>query len=109
MKKAIAIDFDGTLCRNAWPKIGTPNWPVIERAKKEKELGAELILYTMREGRSLEEALSACKAWGLAFDAVNDNLPSWKAVYGNNPRKIGATEYWDDRNINVGDLLRNVL
>lgn len=34
MRKAIAIDFDGCLCTNAYPEIGEPNWPVIRRACK---------------------------------------------------------------------------
>lgn len=98
--RVIAIDFDGTLCENKWPEIGEPNWKVIYRAKKEKEAGAQLILYTMREGKLLEDAVRACESWGLKFDAVNDNTESWKAAFGNNPRKIGATEYWDDRALN---------
>lgn len=36
--KAIAIDFDGCLCDNAYPAIGAPHWGVIARAK----LGAPL-------------------------------------------------------------------
>ena len=32
MRKAIAIDFDGCLCTDAYPEIGEPNWPVIRRA-----------------------------------------------------------------------------
>jgi hypothetical protein len=104
MSRAIAIDFDGTLCENKWPEIGEPNWNVINRAKAEKERGAELILLTMREGELLDKALAVCKEWGLTFDAVNDNLESWKQKFGNNPRKIGATEYWDDRAVNAGEI-----
>ena len=102
--KVIAIDFDGTLCENRWPAIGAPKWNVINKALKEKEQGAKLILVTMREGQSLDEALSACTSWGLSFDAVNDNLESWQKRYHNNPRKIGATEYWDDRAIDINKL-----
>lgn len=25
------------------------------------------------------------------------DLPSWKEFFGNDPRKVGANEYWDDR------------
>ena len=41
MNKVIAIDFDGTLCTNAYPEIGEPNWPVIFAAKAEQEKGAK--------------------------------------------------------------------
>ena len=98
LRRAIAIDFDGCLCKpGAWPGIGAPNWRVIEAALKERADGAALILWTCREGDMLQQALDACKGWGLEFDAVNESLPEWRERYGNDPRKIGASEYWDDR------------
>ena len=56
----------------------------------------------------LENALEACARWGLHFDAVNDSLPSWKKFYGNETRKVGATEYWDDKAYRVqnGKLMK---
>ena len=101
MRKAIAIDFDGCLCTEAYPEIGEPNWPVIQRAKQEQQAGAGLILWTVREGPLLQEAVDACKRWGLTFDAVNESLPDWIEAYGNRPRKVGASEYWDDRAIQI--------
>ena len=95
--KAVAIDFDGCLCDNAYPAIGAPHWGVIARAKMEQEAGAGLILWTCREGPLLQEAVAACESWGLHFDAINESLPSWIAAFKNAPRKVGASEYWDDR------------
>jgi len=103
MRKAIAIDFDGCLCEEAYPAIGTPHWDVISRAKAEQEAGAGLILWTIREGELLHEAVDACAEWGLHFDAVNTSLQEWKEHYHNDPRKVGATEYWDDRAIQMPD------
>lgn len=60
MKKAIAIDFDGCLCQNAYPGIGSPNWPVINKALAEQDDGAGLILWTCREGKLLQDAVMAC-------------------------------------------------
>lgn len=97
MRKVIAIDFDGTLCENAWPEIGAPKRDVINRALAEQAAGAALILWTCREGDLLDEAVFACRTWGLYFDAVNENLPERIEEYGNDCRKIGADEYWDDR------------
>lgn len=97
LRRAIAIDFDGCLCKYAWPDIGEPNWSVIREAKQEIKKGTALILWTCREGDKLQEAIEACKNWGLTFDAVNENLPERKKYYGNDSRKIGADEYWDDR------------
>ena len=99
--KAIAIDYDGCIAINSWPGVGEPNWEVINRAKDEQANGAKLILWTCREGHKLEEALDACGKWGLRFDAVNDNLQELKEEWGNNPRKLAAAEYWDDRAVRM--------
>lgn len=101
MRRAIAIDFDGCLCSNAYPDIGAPNWPAIFRATVEQINGAGLILWTCREGEDLQAALDACQSWGLVFDAVNESLPDWIEAYGTNPKKVAATEYWDDRAVRV--------
>lgn len=99
--KVIAIDFDGCLCENCFPYIGAPHWPVIRKALDEREHGARLILWTCRDGAVLDAALAACKSWGLEFDAVNDSLEEWKVRFDGNPRKVGATEYWDDRAVKM--------
>lgn len=110
LQKAVAIDFDGCLCANAYPDIGAPNWEIIVAAAAEQIAGAGLILWTCREGELLENALEACARWDLHFDAVNDSLPSWKKFYGNDTRKVGATEYWDDKAYRVqnGKLMKEV-
>lgn len=101
-KKAIAIDFDGCLCSNKYPKIGEPHWDVINKAKEKQNEGYGLILWTCREGDLLLDAIEACRAWGLEFDTINESLPEWINAWGNCPRKIGATEYWDDRAVHMG-------
>lgn len=101
LREAIAIDFDGCLCEDKYPDIGLPNWTVINAARRRQENGAGLILWTCREGEALEAAIDAAKSWGLHFDAVNESLPEWKEYYGNNPRKVGATEYWDDKAVGI--------
>ena len=101
LRKAIAIDFDGCICADAFPGIGAPNWPVINRALLEQQKGAGLILWTCREGTLLQEAVYACARWGLHFDAVNESLPDWIATYGTSPRKVGASEYWDDKALKI--------
>lgn len=99
--KIIAIDYDGTIALNSYPQAGDPNWPIIEKAKAEKAAGSKLILWTCREGEELSIALMACDKWGLQFDAINDNLPEMKKAWGDNPRKVFANEYWDDRSVEV--------
>ena len=93
----IAIDFDGTLCEEAWPEIGAERWEVIAKALKMKLRGCKLILWTCRTGKLLDEAIDWCGMHGLTFDAVNENLPERIAQYGGDCRKVSASEYWDDR------------
>jgi histidinol phosphatase-like enzyme len=93
----IAIDFDGTLCENAWPEIGAPRNGVITYAKQKKRDGASLILWTNRKGERLEEAVAWCKALGLEFDAVNANVPEIVEKFGGDTRKVYADEYIDDK------------
>lgn len=98
MPKIIAIDFDGTLCDSAYPDAGPPRMDAIRKAISERNSGAKLILWTCRTGTELETAVEWCRSFGLEFDAVNENLPEVVQAYaGENPRKVSATEYWDDR------------
>ena len=95
--KTYAIDFDGTLCKNAWPEIGEPNVAMIEYVKALRKIGHKIILWTCREGADLEKAVSWCAEQGIIFDAVNDNLEEIKQRFGGNSRKIVAHFYIDDR------------
>ena len=101
----IAVDFDGTLCENAFPDIGKPKQHVMDYVKKLKSEGNKLILWTCREGELLEKAISWCHENGLSFDAYNANLPERIEEFGTDPRKIGADFYIDDRNILIKELL----
>lgn len=98
----IAVDFDGTLCRDEYPEFGEPNLELIEYLKRQQETGWRLILWTCRTGPLLEAAVSWCYIeHGLIFDAVNDNIPGLVAAYGgSNPRKVYADIYIDDRSSN---------
>ena len=93
----IAVDFDGTLCGNAWPNIGPPRKGVIEYAKHQKQNGARLILWTNRVGERLDEAVAWCSEQGIVFDAVNENLPDIVEKFGSDCRKVFADEYIDDK------------
>lgn len=101
MRKAIAIDFDGCLCENAWPEIGAPNWTVIHAAQLAQREGAALILWTCRNGDLLTSAVEWCRERGLIFDTINENLPERLEHYGSESRKVSADEYWDDRAVHM--------
>lgn len=96
----IAVDFDGTLCKSAWPDIGEENKELLAYLKTQREQGARLILWTNREGDLLDEAVDWCRERGLVFDTVNENLPELIALYNNDCRKINADIYIDDKAVN---------
>ena len=102
----IAIDFDGVLCSDEYPEIGEPNKEVIQEAKSLQAGGACLVLWTCRTGEDLDRAVQACKEWGLEFDAINENPKFRIDLYGNDCRKIGADEYWDDRAVFIQAPIR---
>lgn len=97
MQKVIAVDFDDCICTNNWPDVGEPDWDIINQLKAEqRENDAALILWTCREGIPLQNAVEACKRWGLEFDAVNENVAERIKLWGRDSRKVSADEYWDD-------------
>ena len=95
--KIIAVDFDGTLCHDCYPKIGAPNLRLIYILKELQRKGTRLILWTCRCGAPLSDAIRWCAGHGLIFDAVNENLPEILEKYGTDSRKIFADIYIDDR------------
>ena len=97
--KIIAVDFDGTLCKNNWPEIGAPNEELIEYLCNRHKDGDKLILWTCRVDEMLQKAVEWCKERNLIFDAVNENLPEIIESFGSDTRKIFANEYIDDRNL----------
>lgn len=95
----IAVDFDGTIVEHEYPKIGKPIPFAIDVLKKlQYEDHHMLILWTVREGTLLDEAVEYCKNKGLEFYAVNKNFPEETLEPGIS-RKIVADIYIDDRNL----------
>lgn len=97
--EVFAVDFDGTLCENAWPDIGEPHFDIINWVKQLKSDGHKIILWTCREGNALNNAIGWCASHGIFFDAINDNLEEHKTQFGGNSRKILADYYIDDKAI----------
>jgi len=96
--KTIAVDFDGTIVENRYPKIGKPILFAIETLLHLQKDGHILILWTYRSGRELDEAVEFCKQKGIIFYAVNKSYP--EELYDESlSRKIQADIFIDDRNI----------
>lgn len=99
-----AVDFDGTLCENKYPEIGEPKEKIINFCIRAREEGHKLILWTCRGGERLQEAIKWCNERGVFFHAVNENLPDEVVKWNNDPRKVGATYFIDDRNISISEI-----
>ena len=96
----IAIDFDGTIVEHRYPSIGRELPFAIETLKKLTEEGHRLILWTVREGKLLEEAVAFCRERGLEFYAVNRDYPEEEKKLNNHfSRKLKADLWIDDRNL----------
>lgn len=96
-QQIIAVDFDGTLCEDAYPEMGEPNLSLIQILRDLKRQGRQLILWTCRCGQELEEAVHWCRKFELEFDAVNQNVPENIKKYGTDTRKVYADLYLDDK------------
>ncbi len=95
----IAVDFDGTIVTHEYPNIGKPIPFAIDTLKKlQQEDHHQIILWSVREGRLLKEAIDYCKQRGLEFYAVNSNFPEETDEH-NSPRKINADLWIDDKNL----------
>ena len=95
----IAVDFDGTIVEHKYPAIGREIPFAIETLKKLHDERHKLILWSVREGRLLEEAVNFCKERGLEFYAVNTNYPEEKGNHQHFSRKLKADLFIDDRNL----------
>ena len=97
----IAVDFDGTIVEHKYPSIGREKPGAIDTLKQLAREGNLLILWTVRDGERLEEAIEFCRGRGLEFYAVNSNTPQNVPIYGSRPAtgKISADVYIDDRNL----------
>ena len=96
----IAVDFDGTIVEHRYPNIGRERPFATETLKKLNEDGHKLILWTVREGRLLEEAVAFCRERGVEFYAVNRDYPEEEKHRNEHySRKLKADVWIDDRNV----------
>lgn len=97
----IAVDFDGTIVEHKYPKIGDEIPFATDTLKMLIADRHRLILWTVREGKLLDEAVEWCRKRGVEFYAVNREYP--EETRHNNQyfsRKLSEVDVWiDDRNI----------
>ncbi len=93
----IAVDFDGTIVEHKYPEIGEELLFAFQTLKELQKQGHQLILWTYRAGKELDEAVEFCKKNELEFYAVNKNYPE-ENFDDSISRKIDADIYIDDKN-----------
>lgn len=100
----IGVDFDGTIVEHRYPEIGEERPFATDILKRLIADRHKLILWTMRNGRLLDEAVQWCADRGVTFYAVNSNSP--EMFKEENPSylscKLNADVFIDD--CNVGGL-----
>ena len=96
----IAVDFDGTIVEHRYPAIGKELPFAIDTLRKLAEEGHRLILWTVREGQYLDDAVEFCRSRGLEFYAVNRDYPEEEKENNQRfTRKLKADLWIDDRNL----------
>ena len=96
----IAVDFDGTIVEHRYPQIGEEIPFAIETLKMLIKDRHRLILWSVREGELLEEAVEWCRQRGVEFYAVNRDYPEEEKEKNNHfSRKLKADLFIDDRNV----------
>lgn len=93
----IAVDFDGTIVEHAYPKIGKPIPFAIETLLQLQKERHQLLLWSVRDGDLLQEAVDYCAKKGLEFYAANKNYPEEDVTTA--ARKLNADLFIDDRNL----------
>lgn len=95
----IAVDFDGTIVKHRYPRIGEEVPFAIDTLKLLQQDQHRLILWSVREGELLDEAVEWCKNRGLEFYAINKDYPEEQKVHQGFSRKLKADLFIDDRNL----------
>ncbi|MBO5233846.1 MAG: hypothetical protein J6B33_06010 [Prevotella sp.] len=96
----IAVDFDGTIVTDAYPQIGREQPFAIDTLKMLIQDRHKLILWTVREGKFLDDAVNWCRERGVEFYAVNRDYPEEEMANNNHfSRKLKVDMWIDDRSL----------
>lgn len=95
----IAVDFDGTIVEHKYPKIGREIPFATDTLKRLIRDGHRLILWTIRSGELLQEAIDWCKERGVEFYSVNKDYSDAGDDNSSGSPKVKCDIYVDDRNL----------
>lgn len=93
----IAVDFDGTIVEDAYPEVGKQK-PFALQTLKQLSQKHQIILWTCREGKLLDDAVELLEKNGVRLYAVNKNYPDEIVGDKDFMRKLDADLFIDDRN-----------
>jgi hypothetical protein len=99
MPLKIAVDFDGTIVEHKYPEIGKEILFAFDTLRALQKQKHQLILWTYRTGKELQEAVEFCRQNGIEFYAVNKSYPEEEFDEYLSSRKIEADIFIDDRNV----------
>lgn len=88
----IAVDFDGTCVENEYPQIGAEAEGAVEIMRELLRNDCRLILFTMRSGQTLDQAVQWFKERKITLYGVNSNPDQ---TWSDSP-KVFANLYIDD-------------
>lgn len=98
----IAVDFDGTIVEHRYPEIGKELPFATSTLRQLIEDGHKLILWSVREGDLLADAVKWCEERGVRFYAVNADIDEDASDHQGTAhfsRKVKANVFIDDRNL----------
>lgn len=84
MISTIAVDFDGTVVTHKYPLVGETVPGAIETLRKIVEKGNRIVLWTMRHGQQLEDAVKWYEENNIPLFGINNNpdQKSWTEKIG---------------------------
>ena len=96
----IAVDFDGTIVENRYPEIGDERPFATDTLRMLAKDKHQLILWSCREGKLLDDVVAWCRERGVEFWAVNKDYPEEEETKNSYfSRKIKADMFIDDRQV----------
>ena len=96
----IAVDFDVTIVENRYPEIGDERPFATDNLRMLAKDKHQLILWSCREGKLLDDAVAWCRERGVEFWAVNKDYPEEEETKNSYfSRKIKADMFIDDRQV----------
>ena len=96
----IAVDFDGTIVEHRYPEIGPEKPFAVDTLKLLIKDRHQLVLWSVREGKLLDDAIAWCRDRGIEFWAVNRDFPEEDITRNESfARKLRVDLFIDDRNL----------